>query len=256
MNFSGISSRGLFGRVLRFPLKLVPKGAVVPILQGPLKGKRWIVGSSNHGCWLGSYEFEKQQVFIEIIQHGDVVYDIGAHVGFYTLLSSQLVGSEGHVVAFEPFPPNAQFLNRHLSYNRIDNVTVIEKAVSDQQGKLTFETVQGSSMGHLATHTKTASSIMVDVVALDQFIAEAQLPLPNVLKVDIEGAEYDFLRGASQLLSSRAITMFLATHGQEVHTKCLSLLHDLGYQLSSLEDKPLETCSEVLATKKTAIQPK
>jgi FkbM family methyltransferase len=253
MNFSGISSRGLIGQVLRFPLKFIPRNAVVPILQGPLRGKRWIAGSSNHGCWLGSYEFEKQQVFIEAIQSGDVIYDIGAHVGFYTLLSSKLAGTKGHVVAFEPFPSNVQFLQKHLKLNGVDNVTVIEKAVSDQPGQVAFEIAQSSTMGHLTKNKNAASSIMVDVVALDQFIDEAQLPLPDVLKVDIEGAEYDFLRGASQLLSSRPIKIFLATHGAEVHANCLAFLRGLGYQLTSLEDKPLETCSEVLAIKKTAI---
>ena len=59
INVSVISDRRFFGRTLRLPLRLVPKSAVVPILQGPLRGKRWIAGSSTHGCWLGTYELAK-----------------------------------------------------------------------------------------------------------------------------------------------------------------------------------------------------
>lgn len=65
---------------------------VVPVLQGSLRGRKWIVGSSNHGCWLGSYEWKKQRLFTRTVSSGDVVFDIGAHVGFYTLLASVLVG--------------------------------------------------------------------------------------------------------------------------------------------------------------------
>jgi len=252
MNFSGISSRGLVGRLLRLPLKLIPGGAVVPILQGPLKGKRWIAGSSTHGCWLGSYEFAKQQQFVRHIRRGDVVYDIGAHVGFYTLLSSQLVGDNGHVVAFEPFPSNIRFLRNHLKLNNIDNVTVVEKAVSDRHGQARFETSESTSMGHLVSESNSAPTINVDIVALDQYIKEAQLPLPNVLKVDIEGAEFGFLCGARQLLAGREIKLFLATHGYKVHAQCLEFLQDLGYRIVNLEEKPLDLSSEILAIRQSS----
>lgn len=70
MNFSGISDQGLVGRILRAPLRLVPSRATVPILQGRLRGKKWIVGSSTHGCWLGSYEWEKQRGFAAAVPGG------------------------------------------------------------------------------------------------------------------------------------------------------------------------------------------
>ncbi|MDW8317197.1 MAG: FkbM family methyltransferase, partial [Anaerolineae bacterium] len=90
MNLSGISSKSLIGRVLRFPLRLIPPKAVLPIMQGRLKGRKWIVGSSSHGCWLGSYEYAKRIVFERTVRENSVVFDIGAHVGFYTLLAAVL----------------------------------------------------------------------------------------------------------------------------------------------------------------------
>ncbi len=114
MNFSGVSRQTVVGKLLRLPLRLLPDGMAVPVLQGPLKGKRWLVGSSTHGCWLGSYEYEKQRLFAKKIKAGAVVFDIGANVGFYTLLTAMLVRPEGRVVAFEPVPRNIDFLRKHI----------------------------------------------------------------------------------------------------------------------------------------------
>jgi hypothetical protein len=66
-NFSGISNETLLGKCLRAPLRLIPRSTAIPIVQGPLRGKKWIVGSSNHGCWLGSFEHDKQRQFQKAI---------------------------------------------------------------------------------------------------------------------------------------------------------------------------------------------
>ena len=100
---SRISSRSYLGRVMRLPLKIIPGNAVLPILQGPLRGARWVVGSGTHGCWLGTYELPKVELFAGTIQEGMTVFDIGAHAGYYSLIASRAVGGAGHVVAFEPF---------------------------------------------------------------------------------------------------------------------------------------------------------
>lgn len=248
MNFSGVNSRSLVGKLLRLPLAAIPKSAIVPIMQGPLRGKRWIVGSSTHGCWLGSYEFPKQKTFINEIKEGDIVFDIGAHVGFYTLLSSQLVGEQGQVVSFEPFPPNLRYLKRHIQLNKLKNVRVVEKAVSNHSGTMTFEIGPSSSMGHL-TEQSSDKSIEVETIVLDEFVRKTNLPVPNLMKIDIEGAEFDCLVGARELLQNHPIKIFLATHGADVHSKCLSFLNELGYEIHSLSEKPLETTDEVLAIK-------
>jgi hypothetical protein len=151
VNFSAISSRSRMGKLLRLPLRLLPSNAVLPILQGRLKGKKWIVGSSVHGCWLGSYEFDKQRLFEQTVTRGSVVFDIGAHVGFYTLLSSVLVGTVGKVFAFEPVPRNLHYLYEHLRFNDATNVTVTEAAVADACGTTLFDESANSATGHLST---------------------------------------------------------------------------------------------------------
>ena len=150
INFSGISNFGLLGRALRLPLRLVPKEADVRILQGPLRGNRWIAGSSNHGCWLGSYEAAKQRKIIEFVRRGMVCWDVGANVGFYTLLFAGLVGGEGRVLAFEPFPRKVELLRRHVEMNRRRNVRIFPSALGDFDGETGFHPRPGASMGRIA----------------------------------------------------------------------------------------------------------
>ena len=77
----------LWAKVIRLPLRTVPPGTVVPILTGRLRGRKWIVGSGDHSCWIGSYELEKQRAFAQVVHPGETVFDLGANVGFYTLLA-------------------------------------------------------------------------------------------------------------------------------------------------------------------------
>jgi FkbM family methyltransferase len=243
VNFSGISHSSLLGRALRFPLCLLSPEARIPVLQGPLRGKRWIVGSSNHGCWLGSYEYAKQRIFSALIRPGDTVFDLGANVGFYTLLASILVGPEGRVYSFEPVPRNLHYLRAHLDLNRIRNCSVWPVAVGRSEGTGYFDPGPDHSMGHLRTDTR--SGLTVRTVSLDALIARGELPPPAVIKCDIEGGEAEALAGARETLTAYAPTIFLATHGRDIHRNCCGFLTDIGYHLTALGD-----ADEILAVRR------
>lgn len=246
INYSGINSKGLMGRLLRLPLRLLPRHLAVPIVQGPLRGKKWIVGSSNHGCWLGSYEAEKQLLMARLIKSGSVVLDIGANVGFYTLLASSLVGNEGSVFAFEPLPSNIDYLERHLKMNAVHNVTLIRAAVSDRSGMASFQAGGSNSTGRL----DEKGAIPVEMVSLDELFFKGVFPLPDYLKIDVEGAELSVLNGARHLLGKSCPMIFLATHGSEVHSRCLSLLRSVGYVCRPVDPAmDIASCDELLASK-------
>ena len=132
------TNKTLAGKILRLPLKLIPQTMNMPILTGPLRGKKWTVGSGNHSCWLGTYEYDKQKKFCKYINKKNIVFDLGANVGFYSLLASVLVGSEGKVYAFEPLKENIDYLKQHIQQNNINNVNILESAVSDSNGYLMF----------------------------------------------------------------------------------------------------------------------
>ena len=214
-------------------------------MQGRLKGKRWIVGSSNHGCWLGSYEFDKQLLFERTIPLGSIVFDLGGHVGFYTLLASELVGSNGRVFVFEPVPQNLLHLREHLRLNRATNVTVVEVAVSDRSGVVSFDEGPSSSMGHMVA---ADGKLQVRTVALDELIDTGDIPTPDYMKIDIEGAEALALSGAKAMLAKSHPTIFLATHGSGIHRECCRLLQSLDYRLQPIDGMDLEESSEILAT--------
>ena len=244
MNWSGISDNSLMGKILRFPLRFLPVQTQMPIMQGRLKGKKWIVGSSSHGCWLGSYEYGKQRLFERTIAPGSVVFDLGGHVGFYTLLASELVGHKGQVFVFEPVPRNLLYLREHLRLNQVSNVTVIESAVSDKSGAVAFDEGLNSSMGHIASHGR----LQVKTVALDELVSKGEIPVPDYMKIDIEGAELLALVGSKSMLAKSHPTLFLATHGSRVHQECCRLLQSLGYQIQAIDGMNLQQASEILAT--------
>ena len=243
MNFSGIPARSLIGRSLRLPLRLIPRDACIPILQGRLRGMRWIAGSSIHGCWLGSYEYAKRRLFERTIPAGSVVFDIGAHVGFYTLLASVLVGPTGSVFAFEPVPSNVHYLRKHLCLNSVQNVTVIEAAVSDADGFCAFQEGAISLTGHLSA----TGGLHVQAVRLDRLVSEGAIPSPQYIKIDVEGAEARVLRGATELLARDHPVVFLSTHGREVNADCRGFLGSLGYTVEPIGAESVQEASEILS---------
>ena len=175
----------MIGRLLRAPLRFVPKQMIVPILQGPLRGKKWIAGSSNHGCWLGTYELATQKAFRRVVKRGDVVYDIGANVGLYTLLASVCAGPKGRVYCYEPLPANIVELRKHVAINHLANCEIIEAAVSDKEGTARFDSSRPRSMGQVSEN----GNEIVRVVSIDLLVATGATLPPNVLKIDVEGEE-------------------------------------------------------------------
>jgi FkbM family methyltransferase len=250
INFSGISNSKLIGRMLRLPLLLIPREAEVPILQGPLRGKRWIARSFNHGCWLGSYEAAKQRKVIEGVRPGMVCWDVGANVGFYTLLLAELVGRSGRVFAFEPVPHNVELLRRHVEMNGYQNVRIFPCALGDFDGDAGFDPGTNKAVGHMAA----GGQLKVSCQRADTLLAAGEVEVPDVIKIDVEGAEGGVLRGACTAMQNRPM-VFLATHGEMVHRACIDLLRANGYTIRALDGGPPDGTDEVVAVAPFEIEP-
>jgi FkbM family methyltransferase len=231
LNFSSLSNHTRLGRVLRAPLALLPEGLRVPVLQGPLRGKTWLVGAHTHGCWLGSYEHDKQLAFARLVPAGSVVYDIGANAGFYTLLGAVAAGPNGRVIAFEPLPRNLAFLHAHVRLNALDNVTILDVAIADVAGRARFASGATAAMGALSN----TGELWVRTSTLDALVHSAVIPPPDVIKMDIEGGELRALQGARHVLARHSPTLLLATHEDGIHAACVELLFELGYECVPLE---------------------
>ena len=243
MNFSKINYQSFLGKLIRLPLRLIPKKMHMPILQGRLRGKRWIVGSGEHGYWLGSYEYQKRLAFEKNIGKNTVVYDIGANVGYFSLLAAVLTGPQGQVVAFEPLPRNVDFLKKHIEINCLNNIKVIEAAVADQDGSSTFKLGASTAMGHLGA----GGELEVTLVSLDSLINQGDVKPPDFIKIDVEGAEFEVLQGAQTLIAQYHPTLFLDTHGRDAHQRVIQFLSDRGYQFEILDGKSLADTKELIA---------
>ena len=205
----------------------------MPILSGPLRAKRWIVRSGNYSCWLGRYELGKQRALVSLLRPGDVFFDVGAHVGFYTLLAAMCVGKAGKVIAFEPLPRKLRFLRRHVEINRLSNVQIMPAAVSDTSGLGRLK-IGGNSYTNSLTGEGGGEDLEVETVALDDLTARLRVPEPDCIKLDIEGAEELALFGARRLLRETRPVVLLATHGDHLTKSCRAVLERLDYRIERL----------------------
>src|SRR5262249_5855543 len=176
-------------------------------------------------------ELEKQQELKKVIHEGMTVFDVGAHTGFYTLLFSRAVGPRGKVFAFEPWPGNLVDCLNHLRLNQMHNVTVIPAAVAGTSSMARFSPGTSTSTGHL---TNDDALLHVPCLTLDELIATGRVDVPDVVKVDVEGAESQVLDGAKNLLQMHATVWFVALHSSEQKVACATRLADAGYAVSDL----------------------
>jgi FkbM family methyltransferase len=148
--------------------------------------------------------------------------DVGANAGFYTLA---FASRASRVFAIEPFPENARNIIDHLRLNAITNTTLIQAAASNRAGMAYFQAHQSNSMGKL---TIEPTQLLVPTVALDDVIDHA-----DIVKIDVEGAELNVLRGAKRLLSRKAIWL-VALDGRETRNECRALLSAAGYRIENI----------------------
>ena len=218
-------------------LKALTAWVRLPILKGPLRGKLWLLHSHGKLARVLNAEYEPDQtaLFERVLRPGDAVFDVGAHVGYYTLLASVLVGPAGRVFAFEPDGENLRDLKKHARINRCRNVSVIEAAAGKVTGSALFQPGPGSGRGQLAAE----GTVEVPIVRLDEFARERGV-VPHLIKIDVEGAELAVLRGARTLLVEEGPGLVLSTHGEGRRQKCLEFLHRMGYRCESIGENASE----------------
>ena len=139
-------------------------------------------------------------MFKDAVNEGDVVLDLGANLGYFSLLASRLVGENGRVYSFEPEPYNYQLLCKNIEINGYQNISAYQKAVSDTAGKLKLYLDDSDTGAHSLYRPATEGDfIEVETVKLDDFLAGKRTPI-NVMKMDIEGAEMAAFRGMEEII--------------------------------------------------------
>jgi FkbM family methyltransferase len=167
----------------------LPSGMAMVVPPGFAKARTYVVG----------YEREVTQVFQRIVKEGMGVVDVGAFCGYYTLLSSRLVGSTGHVYAFEPHAKSYTYLQRNVNANDCRNVALVNKAVFSATGFTGFALHKEADHHWLSSSSFNDSLGQVPTTSLDDFFAERGWPSIDLIKLDIEGGEKAALEGMREL---------------------------------------------------------
>lgn len=187
------------------------------IQRGAGKGLRFNTGRSNAGYLLGTTEPMVQMAFTQLVQPEMVVYDVGANVGFLTVIAARLVGPGGRVIAFEPLPENFEHIRHNASLNQMAQIIVRSEAVSDTDGTAQFQVSAEPTWGNLVDAGKQVrlqqGTIEVKVSCLDSLLASEELPSPDLIKIDVEGAEAKVLLGAADTLRRLRPLLLIELHG-------------------------------------------
>jgi FkbM family methyltransferase len=187
--------------------------------------------------WRGEHELALQKAIRAAVGPGSVVYDIGAHAGSIALGVARLVGPSGCVVAFEADPTNVESLRENASRNRLTtSLQVVHAAVwSHREIGIPFRR-SGARRSHGGVETDsqrpvlaTGELINVPAIALDNFIA-AGGPKPHLVKVDVEGGEYDVLRGGSNLFTKHRPLLIAEVHHRQASGQIRAWLIEHDYR--------------------------
>lgn len=186
------------------------------IQRGEGRGLKFNTGAANAGYLLGTSEPGVQSALAQLIRPKMTVYDIGANVGFFSMIAARLVGPYGRVVSFEPLPMNADQITHNAVINNFDNIVVRLEALGNDNGWAPFFASDVPTLSRLAQFGAPAGSCAqtnVSLRQLDGLIEDTRLPLPDFIKIDVEGAEADVLLGACHTIAKSRPILLVELHG-------------------------------------------
>ncbi|MGC1377381.1 MAG: FkbM family methyltransferase [Anaerolineales bacterium] len=218
--------------------------SVIEVAAGTLKGYRVLLNlKTEKSRWLGTYEPELQAALKEFLRPDSTVYDVGANIGYITLMMAHHVGPRGRVFAFEALPANVERIQKNVALNNLDNVTIVSAAVIDKSAPVTFYVHESVGMGKAAgsagrREERYKAEISVPGLSLDDFVYDQGNTAPEVVKMDIEGGELLALPGMMRLLREVRPLLLLELHGPESEKVAWNVLSDCGYTLHAMHIVP------------------
>ena len=240
--------RRIIARLNRLP---IIDSLVYTAVRGPARGLKRRGGLG----WLPAFlprmneENAEERFLDELTLKGLIVYDVGGDQGLFTLYFARRVGREGTVVSFEPNPQSLARIEQNIRLNDFSNVRVLPFGLGERPETLTFsfpeaEPARGTAVPSIAWQIKgeqKTAVIEIRVNALDHEIEHGNLPIPNFIKLDVEGMEYPALRGMRNTLLKHRPCLFIEMHGADADEKLanaervVALLEEIGYCLRHIE---------------------
>ena len=231
----------LRARLLRGLIERIERGSV-SVPQGHAAGLRFelrhltLAHAHLGGIAYGVLESSVQEAMVRHLGPGGVLYDIGANLGFFSLLGARLAGREGQVYAFEPAAENAQAIRDHAALNGAGNLTAIECAVGARAGRARLQLVDDRSWSKLegyGEHPGTEQVVEVEVVAVDDLLARDELRPPTLVKIDVEGAELEVIEGMRGTIDAYRPAIICEVHG--THRGFAAAMAEHHYRVINLE---------------------
>jgi FkbM family methyltransferase len=238
-----------FAKLRRFPVigpglrwasaQLIPRDALtwVQVQRGPAQGIWLHLNPRTGGDYFnGEVEPEVQTALRKYLRPGMTVYDIGANIGFFSLLAARLVGPAGGVTAFEADPEIGARLRENVARNQGAPISVEEKAVWSSSTPVFFaradtEVSPDRGLGHVIDNNGERSApgtIRVEAVSVDEYVRK--FGEPDFIKCDVEGAEVEVFRGAEKLLKEKQPLILCEMHGEDNRQTLLKVFANLGYR--------------------------
>ena len=209
------------------------------IMAGPLKGYEWPTSRSYEYIIGNNEPGEVIEQFCSWFKTGSVFYDVGSNIGFYSFVANRYIVS-GKIYAIEPTPFNNRLFKELLVLNKEkvvnNNIEILEFAIADAEKEVDFSNDEVFAEGNSyvsAVADFSKGKIKVKCFSIDRLI-QLGYAVPDVIKIDIEGAEYDALIGAADTIKKYTPNLLLATHDCKVpgiKDKCKLYLEELGYVL-------------------------
>ncbi len=237
---------------------------LLPVLRGPARGLRFRLDLQRHiesAYCLGTYELGNLRRLQSLCEPGWTIWDCGAYLGYYTASFARFVGPSGRVVAFEPDPRNMARTQDNLMLNHLANVQFVSAAIAAPGGQIDF-VLSDNTNSHIAGTwvgaERTAYSeiterrdgtFQVRCLSLDEAFRDTAIPRPNLIKLDIEGAEIEALRYTRDLVREAKPLIALELHNPDCDAAAWYFAQMTGYSLRALVDgRVLRSRDEVRGT--------
>ncbi|MDY6950128.1 MAG: FkbM family methyltransferase [Thermodesulfobacteriota bacterium] len=193
-------------------------------------------GRSFTSCKAVSWFYEKDMREHVDLRHG-VFVDIGAHIGKYTVRLARKLGDNGQVVAIEPEKNNFNVLKKNVKLNRLSNIHLVNAACSDRDGESPLYVVDQCTTLHSLYANNGKEQVIVKSLTLDTVLSQLNIERVDLVKIDVEGAEVDVIRGSTKALREyHPKIIFEAWNGKHLQ-ETASMLKPFNYEITPLNDE-------------------
>ena len=224
---------------------LFSKPKYYKILLGPLKGA-YLFMALRTGLkkYLGVYEKDQTDFMCKLVKKDYCCFDLGSHIGYFTMLFAKLAGENGKVFSFEPIKEGYEFQNKSIQKNNFKNVKVFNFAVGDKEVEQKAYVFSDSGMAHFDKSIlgleEDHQSDVFQIKTLDSVPEVVELSGLDFMKIDIEGYEYNALLGGINTIKKHKPEMFIEIHSPENYKGIYNLLKEIGYKFFDLENNEVD----------------